>query len=243
MKQRSENGNAALDSSSIQVLSTGYRHVLDEPSFQRMISVERKRAERSHKSFLLVLLRTVNRGGEHNRVLGRILPALSLATRETDATGWYTNEAIVGVLFTEIVTQSRDSLVSTILTRVSTILSSQLTVEQIHQLSISFHLFPEDWTRDIQQPPNSPDLYPELLTLNESKKIDHIVKRVMDIAGSSLVLILCAPIFLVVALAIKMTSHGPVFFRQVRVGQYGIPFAMLKFRSMRENNDARNHKA
>jgi lipopolysaccharide/colanic/teichoic acid biosynthesis glycosyltransferase len=53
---------------------------------------------------------------------------------------------------------------------------------------------------------------------------------------------LCAPIFLVVALAIKTTSKGPVFFRQRRTGQYGKPFVFLKFRSMYVNNDAAVHR-
>ena len=45
-----------------------------------------------------------------------------------------------------------------------------------------------------------------------------------------------------IALAIKLTSQGPVFFRQERVGQYGKCFTMLKFRSMYVNNDSRVHK-
>jgi lipopolysaccharide/colanic/teichoic acid biosynthesis glycosyltransferase len=47
----------------------------------------------------------------------------------------------------------------------------------------------------------------------------------------------------VIALAIKLTSKGPVFFRQKRVGQYGEQFVFLKFRSMHINNDATAHKA
>jgi lipopolysaccharide/colanic/teichoic acid biosynthesis glycosyltransferase len=57
-------------------------------------------------------------------------------------------------------------------------------------------------------------------------------KRAIDIAGASLGLLLLAPIFLVVALAIKLTSRGPVFFRQLRSGCGGRPFWMWKFRSM-----------
>ncbi len=64
----------------------------------------------------------------------------------------------------------------------------------------------------------------------------------MDIAGSALALIMCAPLFLVIALAIKASSKGPVFFRQQRVGQYGQCFTFLKFRSMHINNDPSVHK-
>ena len=50
------------------------------------------------------------------------------------------------------------------------------------------------------------------------------------------------PIWLVIAAAIKLTSPGPIFFRQVRVGQYGVPFTFLKFRSMFVNCDSAIHK-
>ena len=64
----------------------------------------------------------------------------------------------------------------------------------------------------------------------------------MDIAGSALALLVCSPLFLVTALAIKASSKGPVFFRQQRVGQYGRLFTFLKFRSMHVNNDPSVHK-
>ena len=208
-----------------------------------MISLERKRAERSHNYFLLVLL---DAGGstssqESGHALAKILSALSAATRETDITGWYKQESMVGVLLTEIATGERSSIVSTILTRISVSLESHLTFEQFRQINISFHLFPEDWKQDIQRPSN-PALYPDLTNPDNSKSTYRLVKRGMDIAGSLLMLILCVPIFALAALAIKLTSKGPVFFRQQRIGQYGIPFAMLKFRSMHINNDANTHK-
>ena len=68
------------------------------------------------------------------------------------------------------------------------------------------------------------------------------IKRLMDIGGSTLALIMCTPLFLVMALAIKASSKGPVLFRQQRVGQYGRCFTFLKFRSMHVNNDPGAHK-
>ena len=64
----------------------------------------------------------------------------------------------------------------------------------------------------------------------------------MDVIGSALILVICAPAFLIIALAIKVSSKGPVFFRQQRVGQYGKPFTFLKFRSMYVDNDPSIHR-
>lgn len=60
-------------------------------------------------------------------------------------------------------------------------------------------------------------------------------KRVFDLCCSSLVLILLLPVLLVVGLAVKLTSSGPVFFRQARVGKDGKEFMLLKFRTMTHN--------
>jgi exopolysaccharide biosynthesis polyprenyl glycosylphosphotransferase len=59
-----------------------------------------------------------------------------------------------------------------------------------------------------------------------------LVKEILDFAGAALLLILTSPIFLAAALAIRLTSPGPILFRQMRSGLNGRPFTMLKFRSM-----------
>ncbi len=64
-----------------------------------------------------------------------------------------------------------------------------------------------------------------------------VIKRVMDIALSSVALVLLSPLLLLVALLVKLTSPGPVFFRQERCGLNGKSFLMLKFRSMKVDSD------
>jgi exopolysaccharide biosynthesis polyprenyl glycosylphosphotransferase len=59
-----------------------------------------------------------------------------------------------------------------------------------------------------------------------------IVKRVFDLLGASIVLLVLSPLMVVIAVAIKLDSGGPVFFRQLRVGRHGKRFYMLKFRTM-----------
>ena len=57
-------------------------------------------------------------------------------------------------------------------------------------------------------------------------------KRILDIVGAALLLLIAAPALLVVALAVWLTSEGPVLFRQRRVGRGGVEFEVLKFRTM-----------
>src|SRR5258708_11803196 len=69
-----------------------------------------------------------------------------------------------------------------------------------------------------------------------------VMKRTMDIAGALLALMFFSPLCLAAALAVKMTSEGPIFFRQRRIGRHGQSFVFLKFRSMYVNNDAAVHR-
>ena len=71
----------------------------------------------------------------------------------------------------------------------------------------------------------------------QRKKIGLFFKRVFDVVVSVFALILCSPIFLVLAIAIKIDSPGPVFYRQERVTQYGKRFRIHKFRTMVQNAD------
>ena len=64
-----------------------------------------------------------------------------------------------------------------------------------------------------------------------------LCKRLFDILASLVLLVLLSPVFLVLAIAIKLDSHGPVFYRQVRVTQYGREFRIFKFRTMVQNAD------
>jgi len=209
-----------------------------------MISIERKRTERSRTPFLLMLLDTGNHqiSEKNEKALDNIVSALLASTRETDVIGWYKSRATVGIMFTELVVIDKNSLLSTMLTRVSSTLRDNLTFEQFNQISISFHFFPDDWDHDISGRPSNPTLYPDLSGGGTNRQFLSGAKRVMDIAGSALALIVCLPLLLIIAAAIKASSKGPVFFRQQRVGQHGKSFTFLKFRSMHVDNDPNVHK-
>lgn len=66
----------------------------------------------------------------------------------------------------------------------------------------------------------------------KKKRFSLVLKRLFDIAASFSLLVLLSPVFAILAIAIKLDSKGPVFYRQTRVTQYGKEFRIFKFRSM-----------
>ena len=220
------------------------RKPLDEESFKRVIAIERKRTERSKSPFVLMLLEVANHQGPErtSAALDSVVSVLLTSSRDTDLVGWYKNRVTVGALFTGLVVSDKNSILSTILTRVSTTLRDELSFEQFNLVSISLHFFPDDWDHDSPGRPSNPALYPDLSTQDKGRRPLLIMKRAIDIVGGALLALLCLPFCVLIALVVKATSKGPVLFRQQRVGQHGKQFTFLKFRSMYVDNDHNVHK-
>lgn len=220
------------------------RPVLLEESFHQMISLERKRTERSRRPFLLMLLdvSAVLSSDQESKKIANILSTLSFSIRETDISGWYKSSSVIGIVFNEIPAGPWKSVVNAILTRVKGVLYRALSFEDFNHISISHHIFPEEWDHDVPQRPSHPALYPDVSRRENGRRAFLVTKRIIDVVGSVVGLILFAPAFLLIALAIRLSSKGPVLFRQVRVGRYGTPFVFLKFRSMYIDNSAHLHK-
>jgi lipopolysaccharide/colanic/teichoic acid biosynthesis glycosyltransferase len=219
------------------------RDILTQKAFHRVISIERMRTERSHKPFLLMLLDMGDylpseTNGEH---LSKLAKALSASTRQTDVAGWYETDHIVGVMFIEICLEERQGIVNTMIARVSDILRHHLSLEQFKRVTFSFHVFPEDWEQGSLKPSN-PIFYPELSKQADKRRISGALKRAIDVVGSIVALTFLSPVFLMIAVMVKASSKGPVFFRQHRLGEHGEPFVFLKFRSMYVGNDDSVHK-
>jgi len=220
------------------------RVALEEAVFRKMIAIERKRTERSKSPFILMLLEVANHQNleKTRRALDCIVEALLASCRDTDLVGWYKHGKIVGTMFTGLVMTDRNSILTAILGRVSATLRDELTFEQFSQVSITFHLFPDDWDSDKPGRPSNSALYPDLENHETDRRGLLLLKRSIDVAGSAALILLLAPIFVALALAVKLSSRGPILFRQQRVGQYGQVFTFLKFRSMYTNNDHSVHQ-
>ncbi len=241
---RGETQSSTMTSPQAEPVSSGERKALDIDAFRQMIAVERKRTERTMAPFLLMLLEITNKGrqDEAGKAFDCILSVLMASTRDTDVVGWYKERAVVGAMFTGLVGCDKQSVTEAIVGKVSSALQGEMAAEQFEAVTISCHFFPDDWDSDKPCRQNNPNLYPDLLNNNRERLPRLMVKRAIDILGSALFLILCSPVFLLIALAVRMSSKGPIFFRQRRVGQYGQCFTFLKFRSMYANSDNSVHK-
>lgn len=218
--------------------------ILPQATFLRALTLERKRSERSHRRFVLMLLHAPSLVGSNKSPerLDKMLSAVSISIRETDIPGWYENGSTIGVIFTEIGTAPGDSIKKALRNKITKALASALHLKAIDEAALSFHIYPEDSDRQDPTPPWNPTLYPDLKQSAAANRASLNVKRAMDIAGSLIGLILCAPAFLVISILIKLTSKGPILFRQQRIGYHGAPFTFLKFRSMHFNNDHTIHR-
>jgi lipopolysaccharide/colanic/teichoic acid biosynthesis glycosyltransferase len=174
--------------------------------------------------------------------LQRILSSLSNAVRETDVTGWFREKSTVGVIFTEVGSPDSTIFPGAILERVVSALRQNLSAEEIDSIDITLHVFPDEWDEKEPGPPASLDLYPDLRDEKGFRRLGLVLKRVFDMACSLIALILLAPLFALIAALIKLSSTGPVFFRQTRVGQYGKKFTFLKFRTMKVHSNSNLHK-
>lgn len=209
-----------------------------EDYFNERLCFERKRTERSQNPFLIMLLNIERLQDNKSEITGELTSILFSSTRETDIKGWYKYDAIIGVIFTEMNGLDKETIKHKILQN----MYQNLSVEQMKKIEISFHLFPE---KDNEKKSNRPPdlrLYPDISKRTSSNRNRLIFKRAVDITGSIAGFIIFAPFFIIIPILIKLTSKGPVLFRQERIGLNGEKFTFLKFRSMHINNDPKIHR-
>jgi exopolysaccharide biosynthesis polyprenyl glycosylphosphotransferase len=216
---------------------------LPEELFLGILCLERKRAERSRKRFLLLLIDAQDAVGTDRRseVLAGVVRAADASRRETDPAGWYKERAILGIIFTELGASEDSTAIRRLQEKAFGALSAQLNSKDLDLVGVSIHMFGAD-SDDNDDISADPIFYPDLVHLQESKKLPFLLKRVMDVVGSLAAIVLLAPVFLLIAAAIKLSSEGPVLFKQERLGQFGKTFTCLKFRSMNSNNNSKIHQ-
>ena len=216
--------------------------LMTEGLFRYLLVIERKRMERSNRNFMLMLLdiSALPNTPQRNEVT---VPALAdmlfIQTRDTDIKGWYASNKVIGVIFTEFDKERT----KTIHAKMEASIMESLGAEQASKVQLSFFIFPDDLIHEKSLVREIVSVLYEGETPNRPmKRIASFFKRVIDIIGGLMGMLLFSPFFILIPIVIKCTSRGPVFFKQIRVGQYGKRFTVIKFRTMRPNNDADIHK-
>jgi exopolysaccharide biosynthesis polyprenyl glycosylphosphotransferase len=117
-------------------------------------------------------------------------------------------------------------------------------VDVCHRRGVEVHVAPSTMEILIQRAEFVPGQSVPLFTLRPPvfEGIDFAVKRSFDVIGAALLLVLLSPMLLAIAIAVRLSSRGPVLYRSPRPGMGGAPFACLKFRTMRDDaEDAQEH--
>jgi lipopolysaccharide/colanic/teichoic acid biosynthesis glycosyltransferase len=218
------------------------RAVLGEETFQALLTRERRRAERSRNPFVLMLLDARQENGTARAILLEALTVLIRSIRETDALGWYKHGAILGGIFTELGGDKQPTIAERMKAKIQDTLQEKLGSEIAAKIVISVHVFPQQWDHNDSGWTADTKLYPEFQLQSPQERASRAIKRTIDIAGSAALLIFLLPVFAVIAAAIKLTSKGPVFFGQERMGRFGTRFKCFKFRSMYLNSAPTLHQ-
>jgi exopolysaccharide biosynthesis polyprenyl glycosylphosphotransferase len=210
--------------------------------FRDLLVHERKRSERSKRHFFFVALDikdVLTNTRADIEVVNHIIKAIATSSREVDVKGWYEVPVCMGIIFTEVDVTYMEQ----ILEKIKHTLDAYLKSDLASRIVVTYSIFPEEdgkhWTQDRS---GETILYPPGHSDNLEKQIQLFLKRALDIAASFFGIVLLSPLLLTVALVIKATSRGPVFFKQVRIGLGGTKFKLYKFRSMFANNDSAIHQ-
>jgi lipopolysaccharide/colanic/teichoic acid biosynthesis glycosyltransferase len=216
--------------------------IVSEAAFISMLRLERRRTERSGRQFMLVLIDYEDiRANPESTLFDEVVSAASSVTRETDICGWYQHGTTLGILMTEL-GKANSVAVNTITKKILMAVQQSVSPDKFEKISFQFRLFPQE----VEKSSNGEDNhihYPDLSQRHRSKySSGHHLKRAIDIAGSLFALTMFMPLFLIIAILVKLTSRGPVLFCQKRVGCYGKEFNFYKFRTMYTGNDPHIHQ-
>jgi hypothetical protein len=179
--------------SHLKVAGTNYSRRLDgaqeddvlvESVFHSMLTLERRRAERSRKPFVLMLLDAHLENGAAEQILRQATTIVVESKRETDLVGWYKQDAILGIIFAEVSMDGDLPITETLRTKMEAAFVKHLGRDRAARIAISLHVFPESWDKDSSGWVADSKLYPDLKRKVSRKRLPLVIKRVMDIVGS-----------------------------------------------------------
>src|SRR5271155_1895908 len=177
------------------------RMILSVDAFMSMLYLERRRAERAQKRYVLLMVDVRDAISEKHKIdtVEKITRTLCSVTRETDIVGWYVYDHILGVIATEIGKATSSEVRERITQKFRAGFLEALGPIKASQISLSFHFFPEELERGDFNDSSNNALYPEISRKNPSRKLALGLKRAMDIVGSALALIVLSPLLAIIA--------------------------------------------
>jgi lipopolysaccharide/colanic/teichoic acid biosynthesis glycosyltransferase len=214
--------------------------VLSERLFNHLLLLERKRSQRTGDPFVLMILDLSKLAEDEALEVSSICTALRSETRDTDLCGWYRAPLLFGMIFTALQATDRKAVEIAISNKVESALGALYGPDGMNRIRISFHYFPEKV--DSAASASSEDIHDPTAMNTLSNTLNRTVKRAIDIGGSFFLLMALFPVFILIALFVKLSSKGPVLFRQCRVGKGGTQFSCLKFRTMHTDCGNEIHK-
>jgi len=186
----------------------------------------------------LISSREGSQESDSSEMWNRVAEALSAVKSEIDMLGWFGQGTMMGLLCPDIQMSQLTTVCTNLETQIRKELTNRLDAEKASRLSIRLRVHPEPMCQEEEALLSvDPYLFPELYEDRRRSIVYAAVKRGLDIVGSFMLLLILSPIFLAVALCVKLTSNGPVIFRQIRYGHMMKPFMICKFRTMRPNAD------
>jgi lipopolysaccharide/colanic/teichoic acid biosynthesis glycosyltransferase len=206
------------------------QHLLEDRIFRGALVRERKRADRSNRPLALLLVTLDERTLSSSEEARAVVAGVIAAKHETHMAGWFDGRRTLGLIVPEAPTPVSSSA-RELEARVRRELEHRLDQAALARLTIQVHAHPNPEGERLEALPAVDSLLPR----RKRTMLYEGLKRTLDLAGSLALLAVLWPVFLVVAALAKLTSPGPVFFRQVRVGEGMKPFTMLKFRTMHVN--------
>lgn len=204
---------------------------LSKTYFLKQLHLEKRRAERSKSSLSVVLVRFSGEKNDSFDDVQEFLKFLQNRIRETDFLG-YLGEDIISILLPGANEDGVQQFIKKIINEYKN-----------SSFAITTGTYPDQLFNSLLiENPGPSDFYSFFHDFKVPDQSGYLLKRSLDIAGSLIGLLLFSPLMLITALAIKVTSPGPIIFKQLRLGQSGVPFVFYKFRSMYQNADNRIHK-
>jgi lipopolysaccharide/colanic/teichoic acid biosynthesis glycosyltransferase/transposase-like protein len=227
---RSSAGSRPASATTTQPFDASIGGVLSRDPFLGQLRSEKLRADRSKAPLSLMICRLAN--PEARGDASRMRDLLARSKRETDTLGH-----LGSGVFAVICPDTGESGVCRFVERIN--------AGGAHlSYSVESATYPDDLFETFAAPAaraHGPS--PLMIGGHRASMVDsYWLKRPMDVLGSALALLIFSPLMLLTALAVKLTSPGPIVFRQTRLGKGGVPFVFYKFRSMIVNGDDHIHR-